>query len=162
IVPGGDVSLAIGIVALGSRLLPKPVQLAAKFLVAAERGAIHEGGEQVAKALPAARETVSSAPKWVEGLPNKVRKQIEKAQLPLGGETPFRPKLTTKRGQTQIATAEVTHGPRSGEIGRVDTEGRIWLRDKPHAGYPAHWDVQQNGGRSHTNVGFDGNPIKRD
>jgi len=101
------------------------------------------------------------APRWVESLPAKVRTQIDKAQLPLEGETPFRPRLVQKRGQTQIDTAEVLHGPRKGEVGRVDTEGQIWLRDKPHAGYPAHWDVQLDGGRSHLNVGFDGNPVKR-
>ena len=101
------------------------------------------------------------APKWIEKLPDKVRKQIDKAELPLGGETPFRPKLVTKRGKTQISTAKVQHGPRKGETGRVDTEGRIWLRDKPHAGYDAHWDVQIDGGSSHINVGYDGNPLTK-
>jgi hypothetical protein len=94
-------------------------------------------------------------------IPDKVKKQIDKAQLPLGGETPFQPALITKRGKVQIKTAKVTHGPRKGEVGRVDTHGRIWLRDKPHAGYPAHWDVQLNGGKTHQNVGFDGDPLTK-
>jgi hypothetical protein len=45
--------------------------------------------------------------------------------------------------------------------GPGDTQGRIWIWDKAHSGYPGHWDVQINGGADYIKVGVDGNPVTK-
>ena len=113
--------------------------------------------------LPGGTTAAGGVPKWVDDLPDKVRRQIDKRSLPLEGETPFNPRLKKNRkGQTEIEKAEIQHGPKKGKRGFVDQEGRIWIHDDAHAGYPSHWDVQIDAGRSHFNVGYDGNPLKRE
>ncbi len=103
------------------------------------------------------------APKVPRGtLPAKIQKQITKKRLPQSGETPFAPRFTTNRkGQKIVQTAEVEHGPQAGRKGVVDTEGRIWLKDEAHAGYPEHWDVQIDSGKDYFRVGIDGNAVAR-
>lgn len=86
-------------------------------------------------------------------LPEKVQKQIEKAELPQSGSIPFEPKLTTnRRGDLAIEKAEVMHGPKRGKKGYVDSAGRIWVRDRGHAQLPDHWDVQISEGRDYIRV----------
>ena len=95
-------------------------------------------------------------------LPEKVKRQIEGAGLPQGGATPFRPKLVrNKKGELIIDKQKPIHAPSpwNTKKGFVDEEGRIWLKDKPHAGYPEHWDVQIDEGKDKFRVGMDGNPV---
>jgi len=89
----------------------------------------------------------------------KVDRQIKNAGLPTSGALPFFPEIEIDRkGQTIIKKASVTHGPKKGKKGYVDTRGRIWIKDRAHAGFPDHWDVQENGGRKgYTRVDSDGN-----
>ena len=47
----------------------------------------------------------------------------------------------------------------AGRMGWVDLDGRIWLRDRAHAGLPDHWDVQEDDGRTYFRVGDDGNML---
>jgi hypothetical protein len=51
----------------------------------------------------------------------------------------------------------VTYGPKSGKCGYVDVNGRIWIKDRAHAGDPDHWDVQENGGKEYFRVDQNGN-----
>jgi hypothetical protein len=90
---------------------------------------------------------------------SKINRQIEKAGLPSGGAVPFHPKLDkNKNGDPIIKKAAVEHGPKKGKYGYVDTEGRIWIKDRAHGPYPDHWDVQENGGREgRTRVDQEGN-----
>jgi len=91
---------------------------------------------------------------------DKVQKQVKKLQLPTGGKVAFVAKLIkNRRGQLEIERAAVLHGPRKGKIGYVDVQGRIWLKDYAHAGYPDHWDVQLDAGKDYMRVGFDGEPL---
>ena len=60
-----------------------------------------------------------------------------------------------------MKTAEVKHGSQAGRKGVVDKEGRIWLKDEAHAGYPEHWDVQVDSGKDYIRVGMGGNPVKK-
>jgi hypothetical protein len=94
-------------------------------------------------------------------LPEGIKKQIEKAGLPTGGSMPFIPKLgKNRKGEPIIKKATIQHGPRKGKKGYVDSEGKIWIRDRAHGDYPDHWDVQENGGKEgRTRVGDDGEPI---
>jgi hypothetical protein len=94
-------------------------------------------------------------------LPEGVEEQIKKAGLPTGGSMPFIPKLDkNKKGKQIIKKATIQHGPRKGKKGYVDSEGKIWIRDRAHGKYPDHWDVQENGGKiGRTRVGDDGEPI---
>jgi hypothetical protein len=93
-------------------------------------------------------------------LPEKVIAQIEKAGLPTGGQHPFEPKLgKNQKGESIIAKATVQQGPRKGKKGYVDKLGRIWIRDRAHAGVPEHWDVQENGGASYIRVDGNGNEV---
>jgi len=93
-------------------------------------------------------------------LPDKIRDQIANAELPTDGKTPFKPKLVKNRaGKTIIDKKEVTKGPGRGKRGYVDEEGRIWVRDYGHVGYPDHWDVQINGGEEYIRVGLDGDEV---
>jgi hypothetical protein len=91
-------------------------------------------------------------------LPQKVQEQMAKAGLPQTGQVPFVPKLTTnRRGESIIDKGVVQHGPKKDKKGYVDTQGRIWIKDRAHAGDPDHWDVQIDGGQDYIRVGPDGN-----
>jgi hypothetical protein len=93
-----------------------------------------------------------------EKLPDKIRRQIEKAGLPTGGKVPFDPRLEKNRkGREIIKKGIVTHGPKKGKKGYIDTKRRIWTKDRAHAGDPDHWDVQEDGGKKYFRVDPDGN-----
>lgn len=93
-------------------------------------------------------------------MPKKVAEQIKKAGLPQNGSVSFEPKLTTnQRGNAVIEKAEVKQGPKKGKRGCVDTQGRIWIKDRSHAGLPDHWDVQIDEGKQYIRVDLSGNPI---
>ena len=88
----------------------------------------------------------------------KLEAQIQKAGLPQAGEFPYVPKLEkNKKGRPIIKKDVVTHGPKAGKLGYVDTSGRIWIKDRAHAGDPDHWDVQEDGGSTYFRVDLDGN-----
>lgn len=95
-----------------------------------------------------------------ENLPQKIDKQIDKAGLPRGGSVPFIPKLDkNRRGEPIIKKATVQHGPKRGKKGFVDTQGRIWIKDRAHAGDPDHWDVQEDGGKKYFRIDQNGDPL---
>jgi hypothetical protein len=96
-----------------------------------------------------------------DDLSEKVLEQVSKAGLPLEGEFPFEPLLTTnRRGESIIQKVQITHGPKQGKFGYADTQGRIWIRDHAHGDYPEHWDVQENGGSTgYTRVDLQGNVV---
>jgi hypothetical protein len=82
---------------------------------------------------------------------------MRKAGLPKGGSVPFIPQLDkSKKGEQIIRKATVTHGPKKGKKGYVDTKGRIWIKDRAHTGDPDHWDVQEDGGKTYFRVDVDG------
>ncbi|HVA48985.1 MAG TPA: hypothetical protein VNH11_21665 [Pirellulales bacterium] len=89
----------------------------------------------------------------------KIEQQIKNAGLPTHGVAPFRPAFDkNKKGELIVKKARVEHGPRIGKYGYVDTQGRIWIKDRAHGKYPDHWDVQENGGKlGRTRVDSDGN-----
>src|SRR4051812_14874992 len=90
----------------------------------------------------------------------RVQGQIAKAGLPTAGPEPYVPALgTDSRDRQCLMRAQVVHGPKAGKIGYLDTAGRIWLRDRAHAGVPDHWDVQENGGLSYFRVDDNGSII---
>jgi hypothetical protein len=92
--------------------------------------------------------------------PSKIDKQIDKAGLPRGGVYPFVPKLDKdKKGSNIIRKDTVQQGPKKGKKGYVDSIGRIWIRDRAHAGLPDHWDVQEEGGKKYFRVDQNGNAI---
>jgi hypothetical protein len=92
-----------------------------------------------------------------ENLPQKIDRQIDKAGLPRGGSVPFIPMLDKNRnGEPIIKKATVQHGPKRGKRGFVDTQGRIWIKDRAHAGDPDHWDVQEDGGKKYFRVDQNG------
>ncbi len=85
---------------------------------------------------------------------------MERAGLPRTGTHPFQPKLTTnRRGDQIIEKTAVTRGPKQGKRGYVDTQGRIWIKDRSHGGLPDHWDVQINDGDDYLRVDQHGNAI---
>jgi hypothetical protein len=93
-------------------------------------------------------------------LSQKVRDQIAKAGLPTSGQVPYIPALLiNSRGKQEIEKAPVLHGPKKNKVGYVDTQGRIWVRDRAHAGYPDHWDVQEDGGVTYFKVDLEGNKL---
>lgn len=93
-------------------------------------------------------------------LSKKVEDQINKANLPRSGNVPFEPQLgTNRRGAQIIEKAEVKKGPKKGKRGWLDTQGRIWIKDRAHSGLPDHWDVQIDEGDSYIRVDFSGNQI---
>jgi hypothetical protein len=93
-----------------------------------------------------------------KGLPGKIKRQIEKSGLPIGGAVPFEPQFEkNKRGMPIIKKETATHGPKKGKKGYVDTKGRIWIKDRAHAGDPDHWDVQEDGGKKYFRVDLQGN-----
>lgn len=89
---------------------------------------------------------------------DKVQRQIADVFLPTKGSCPFVPAIdTNQKDEPIIRKRPATHGPKKGKKGYVDTQGRIWIKDRAHAGLPDHWDVQLNGGKEgHLRVGFDG------
>jgi hypothetical protein len=90
-------------------------------------------------------------------LPRKIERQIDKAGLPRGGGVPFVPQLDyNRRGKQTIRKAGITHGPKKGKMGYVDAQGRIWIKDRAHAGDPDHWDVQEDGGMKYFRVDMQG------
>jgi hypothetical protein len=95
------------------------------------------------------------------GRETKVERQMKKAGQPTGGTFPFDPEMERDRsGRPIIKKATVTHGPKKGKKGYVDKKGRIWIKDKAHSGYPDHWDVQENGGKTgYIRVDFRGNVL---
>jgi hypothetical protein len=91
-------------------------------------------------------------------LPNKVRRQMDRAGLPTSGAIPFVPRMSkNKRGDAVIEKASIRFGPKKDKRGFVDTTGRIWIKDRAHAGDPDHWDVQIDGGKDYIRVDLDGN-----
>lgn len=91
-------------------------------------------------------------------LPQKIDKQIDNAGLPRGGSVPFIPQLVkNRRGNPIIKKGTVQHGPKKGKKGFVDTQGRIWIKDRAHAGDPDHWDVQEDGGKKYFRIDVNGN-----
>jgi len=92
---------------------------------------------------------------------DSIEKQIEKAGLPTGGSVPFIPMLDKSRsGRRIIRKGTVQGGPWKGKKGYVDSQGKMWIRDRAHGEYPDHWDVQENGGtEGRTRIGNDGEPL---
>jgi len=91
--------------------------------------------------------------------PPNVTKQIQKVGLPTAGAEPFIPKLVSNRKGEQIIKKDaIKTGPKQGRIGYVDSQDRIWIRDRAHAGLPDHWDVQESGG-GYFRVDLSGNVI---
>lgn len=89
--------------------------------------------------------------------PNKIDEQIKKAGLPTGGKNPFVPMLEKNRkGDDIIKKATIKHGPRKGKKGFVDSQGRIWIKDRAHANVPDHRDVQEDDGRDYIRVDLNG------
>jgi hypothetical protein len=91
----------------------------------------------------------------------KIESQIQRAGLPTGGDFPFVPRFDQNRkGEKIIRKATVLHGPKKGKKGFVDVNGRIWVKDRAHAGDPDHWDVQEEGGKSYIRVDQDGRELR--
>ena len=91
-------------------------------------------------------------------LPDKIEKQLDKAGLPREGAVPFDPELEkNKEGKEIIKKDTVTYGSKKGKKGYVDIKGRIWIKDRAHAGDPDHWDVQEDGGQTYFRVDVQGN-----
>jgi hypothetical protein len=87
-----------------------------------------------------------------------VQKQIAKAGLPSGGAVLFIPQLViNSRGHHEIEKRAVLYGPKKDKVGYVDIQGRIWIKDRSHAGYPDHWDVQEDEGLAYFKVDLNGN-----
>jgi hypothetical protein len=94
------------------------------------------------------------------GLPQKVLDQIHKAGLPTAGQHPYRPKLVRNaQGEVVIEKRAVRKGPKQGKKGYVDDRGRIWVKDRAHAGLADHWDVQLQDGDDYFRVDLGGNEI---
>jgi hypothetical protein len=93
-------------------------------------------------------------------LPQKIDEQIKKAGLPKDGTVPYEPKLGKNRnGDAIIEKKAVQYGPKKGKVGYVDTQGRIWIKDRAHGMVPDHWDVQENEGATYFRVDQNGKII---
>jgi hypothetical protein len=93
-------------------------------------------------------------------VPKEVLDRIQKQRLPTNGQHPFIPKWrVNKRGKPDLILAPLTRGRKKGEKGFLDSQDRIWIRDKAHANVPDHWDVEENGGQSYFRVDDNGNII---
>lgn len=91
-------------------------------------------------------------------IPDKIVRQIEKAGLPKVGALHYEPRLEkNKTGKFVIRKEAVRNGPKTGKMGFVDISGRIWIKDRAHAGDPDHWDVQIDGGMEYFRVDLQGN-----
>jgi hypothetical protein len=64
-----------------------------------------------------------------------------------------------RKGEDIISKATVQEGPKKGKKGFVDTNGRIWIKDRAHAGDPDHWDVQEDAGETYFRVDLNGNKL---
>jgi len=100
----------------------------------------------------------------MRGAPNststKISNQIQKKGLPTSGQTPYKAKYrVNKAGNLELQRGAPKYGPKVNEVGFVDENGRIWIKEGAHAGYPEHWDVQVDEGRNYFRVGLDGNPV---
>jgi hypothetical protein len=96
-------------------------------------------------------------------LPQKVIDQIARAGLPTGGEYPFKPRVKRNRqGEIEIDKKMIQKGKKRRKVGYVDDQGRIWIKDRSHAGLPDHWDVQLGGGEEYIRVDMNGNEIRPD
>jgi hypothetical protein len=94
------------------------------------------------------------------GLPQKIIEQIQRAGLPTVGMHPFIPKLVRNaRGEPVIEKRAVLKGPKQGKKGYVDTQDRIWVKDRSHSTVPDHWDVELAGGEDYFRVDLNGNEI---
>ena len=92
-----------------------------------------------------------------EDLPDKVKKQIAKQKLPRNGDEPFKPRLRSNRREQQVLERKkVLLGPKKGEVGFVDIQGRVWVKDAAHANLPEHWDVQIDDGKGYLRIDLDG------
>jgi hypothetical protein len=58
-----------------------------------------------------------------------------------------------------IEKRAVTRGPKKLKRGYVDTQGRIWVKDRAHADVEDHWDVQIDDGADYFRVDQSGNEI---
>lgn len=93
-------------------------------------------------------------------LSKKIIDQIVEKRLPTGGHYPFKPRIEkNRRGEPTIVRRRVGKGPKAGEVGFVDDQDRIWIKDRAHADIPDHWDVQIDNGDDYFRVGLDGNEI---
>lgn len=93
-------------------------------------------------------------------LPPKIIDQMKKAGLPFGGVHPFEPKLIRNRnGDPMIEKKAANKGPKQGKRGYVDNLGRIWIKDRAHAGLPDHWDVQIDEGDDYIRIDESGNEL---
>ncbi len=91
---------------------------------------------------------------------SKVARQIAKAKLPQSGTVPFAPRLRKNAlGEDMMEKRAPVHGTKRGKMGFVDQSGRIWIRDRAHAGVPDHWDVQEDDGKSYFRVDDHGDII---
>jgi hypothetical protein len=91
----------------------------------------------------------------------RIERQIQRAGLPTAGDFPFVPRVDkNQKGEKIIRKTTVQHGPKKGKKGFVDVDGRIWVRDRAHAGDPDHWDVQEEGGKSYIRVDQEGNKLR--
>ena len=112
----------------------------------------------VSKIFPSRHDSRTTGVKLSQELREKVRRQIEGAGLPTSDAIPFVPLLgKNKRGDLLIEKASIRFGPKKDKRGFVDTSGRIWIKDRAHAGDPDHWDVQIDGGKDYIRVDLDGN-----
>jgi hypothetical protein len=94
-------------------------------------------------------------------LPDKIETQMTRAGLPRTGPITFEPQFElNKKGESIIKKDSVPHGPKKGKRGYVDIKGRIWIKDRAHAGDPDHWDVQENGGKTYFRVDLNGNLLQ--
>jgi hypothetical protein len=91
---------------------------------------------------------------------DKITRQIASAGLPTTGNHPFLPRIVkNKAGFDIIERKAVTKGPKRGKKGFVDTQDRIWIRDRAHSDLPDHWDVQLNDGESYFRVDGQGEEL---
>lgn len=63
--------------------------------------------------------------------------------------------MTVAKGEARAASTA-----QAGKVGWIDVEGRIWLRDRAHAGRPDHWDVQEDNGAAYFRVDNNGNLLR--
>jgi hypothetical protein len=93
-------------------------------------------------------------------LAKKIEDQIKGVGLPQTGTISFEPQLGKNRKQEDIIVRRApNHGPKKHKKGYVDIAGRIWIRDRAHAGLPDHWDVQEDDGKKYFRVDDHGNKL---
>lgn len=90
------------------------------------------------------------------------KQKLREKALGFGLPASFKPKFEKNKGGKWILMkkpAPAAKGNAKDREGWVDEEGRIWIRNYAHAGYPDHWDVQMDGGATYMNVKVDGSPM---